>query len=255
MGCYFGLPSPLGIAHRGGSLERLENSPEAFIHALSLGYKVIETDVHATSDGVLVVHHDPTTGRTARSNVDISSTDWHELSLVELNNGERILRFDEFLELVGPDTYLNIDPKSDQSVPALEKHFADSPELVSRICVGSFSTQRLERLRASVQGLHSSLGGSEFRRLVLAFASRRAESSIREWLPSVVAAQIPASAFGIPLASKRFISFLQDLGLDAHFWTIDEEPEMRRIYALGADAVMTDRPTVLKYVLADLSER
>jgi glycerophosphoryl diester phosphodiesterase len=255
VGRYFELSTPLGIAHRGGSLERLENSPEAFQNALNLGYRVMETDVHATRDGVLVVHHDPDTQRTALEKVDIQNTTWTELSNIRLKNGEAILSLNELIEFVGPNVFLNIDPKSDDSVPLLMTLLSDSPELVSRVCIGSFSTKRIQALRDNVRGLNSSLGSSELRRLVLAFVSRRSASSIKAWLPKAVAAQIPVSAFGIRFANETFISFLQDLGLDVHFWTIDEEAEMRRIYALGADAVMTDRPSVLKQVLADLSER
>ena len=56
---YLGITAPFGIAHRGGSQEHLENSPSAFTHAFDLGFDVIETDVHPTADGVLVLMHDP----------------------------------------------------------------------------------------------------------------------------------------------------------------------------------------------------
>ena len=50
---------PEVIAHRGASDERPENTMVAFLRALELGAEAIELDVHATSDGVVVVHHDP----------------------------------------------------------------------------------------------------------------------------------------------------------------------------------------------------
>ncbi len=40
-----------------------------------------------------------------------------------------------------------------------------------------------------------------------------------------------------------------------HVWTIDDEPEMRRLIELGVDGVMTDRPSVLVAVLDDLGVR
>lgn len=47
------------IAHRGASRERPENSLAAFLRAAELGADAVELDVHCTSDGHLIVHHDP----------------------------------------------------------------------------------------------------------------------------------------------------------------------------------------------------
>ena len=47
------------IAHRGASREHLENTLLAFQRALDLGANGVELDVHCTSDGTVLVHHDP----------------------------------------------------------------------------------------------------------------------------------------------------------------------------------------------------
>ena len=52
-------------AHRGASLERAENTLEAFELAVELGADAIETDAHVTRDGRVVLAHDPTGERTA----------------------------------------------------------------------------------------------------------------------------------------------------------------------------------------------
>ena len=56
----------LVYAHRGGAGLRPENSIEAFDHGVSLGADGLEFDVHLSSDGVVVVHHDVTLERTTR---------------------------------------------------------------------------------------------------------------------------------------------------------------------------------------------
>jgi glycerophosphoryl diester phosphodiesterase len=47
------------IAHRGASRLERENTIEAFVRAREIGADAVELDVRVTSDGHLVVHHDP----------------------------------------------------------------------------------------------------------------------------------------------------------------------------------------------------
>ncbi len=54
---------PIAFAHRGGAAAGLENSMAAFSRAVGLGYQYLETDVHVTSDGVLLAFHDTTLDR------------------------------------------------------------------------------------------------------------------------------------------------------------------------------------------------
>ena len=58
---YFDQPFA-ALAHRGGAtypanLAR-ENTLHAFTEAVAMGYRYLETDVHATADGVLIAFHD-----------------------------------------------------------------------------------------------------------------------------------------------------------------------------------------------------
>ena len=52
------MPAPEIVAHRGLPREARENTLDAFSLALEAGCDAIELDVHATSDGVVLVHHD-----------------------------------------------------------------------------------------------------------------------------------------------------------------------------------------------------
>src|SRR5512139_2363472 len=61
---YFDVPVPTVIGHRGASGELPENTIAAFGHAVADGAAILETDVHITRDGALVLIHDEMLERT-----------------------------------------------------------------------------------------------------------------------------------------------------------------------------------------------
>jgi glycerophosphoryl diester phosphodiesterase len=63
--------------------------------------------------------------------------------------------------------------------------------------------------------------------------------------------QVPPATRGVPLVDHRFVRTAHHYGLQVHVWTIDEPAEMTRLLDLGVDAIMTDRPAVLKQLLID----
>ena len=84
-----GLDQPgavLAFAHRGGAfhpeIEGLENTLTAFQHAVDLGYQYLETDVHATRDGVLLAFHDTALDRVTSSTGSIADLGYDELGVV-----------------------------------------------------------------------------------------------------------------------------------------------------------------------------
>src|SRR3954470_12062482 len=83
----------LAFAHRGGArhpdLLGRENTMAAFSHAAALGYSYLETDVHVTSDGVLVAFHDALLDRVSDRVGSLEDLDLATLSGVRVA-GERI---------------------------------------------------------------------------------------------------------------------------------------------------------------------
>lgn len=53
------VSAPAVMAHRGASRAEPENTIAAFLRAGEMGAQAVELDVRRTSDGVLVVHHNP----------------------------------------------------------------------------------------------------------------------------------------------------------------------------------------------------
>lgn len=240
---YLRWPGPIPFAHRGGAAGGLENTMVAFARAVELGYRHLETDVHATADGVLVAFHDADLHRTCNHAGRIDEMTWEELSAIRVAGAEPIPRLDELFEAF-PDAALNIDCKSDTAAPgliaAIKRHRA-----LDRVCVAAFSDRRLHHLRSELgPGLLSALGPVEI-------AALRAIGPRAGRVISGRAAQVPVAQGRVPLVERRFIRHCHELEIPVHVWTIDAPEEMDRLLDLGVDGIMTDRPEVLREVLVN----
>ena len=109
----------------------------AFQHAVDLGYTYLETDVHATRDGVLVAFHDADLSRTCGRPGRIDTLPWSEVSAARVAGREPIPLFED---LVGafPDARINIDCKANSAFPALVASLKRL-DCLDRVCVGGFS--------------------------------------------------------------------------------------------------------------------
>lgn len=239
-------PVPFGIAHQGGHEVAPGNTMAAFEHAVALGYRYIETDVQVTADGVLVVYHDddlaPGTGRPRR----IGDLSWEEVSQLRVGGEHPIPRFDDVVERFA-DVRFNVEPKNDASVDPLVAAIGRH-DLLSRICVGSFSDRRLARMRSAVgPGLCRSPGPVATGAILLAAVVWP------RWRPPYAALQIPRRQWGIPLVNRWIVGRYHRMGLQVHVWTINDEHEMRRLFDDGVDAIMSDKVSTLRRVLDEWS--
>ncbi|MGP1397015.1 MAG: glycerophosphodiester phosphodiesterase [Inquilinaceae bacterium] len=239
---YLDHPGPLAFAHRGGTEAAPENSMEAFAAAVALGYRYLETDVHATRDGVLVAFHDDTLDRVTDGAGALGDLDWADVRRARMANGEAPPLAEDLLG-AWPHTRINIDPKTDAAA-ALLPDLIRRTDTLSRVCVGSFSDRRLARLRRALgPGLCTSMGPVAVARLRL--------TPVGPVLGGFDAAcaQVPVARYGVRIVDRAFIAAAHRHGLQVHVWTIDDPAEMNRLLDLGVDGLMTDRPSALKQVL------
>jgi glycerophosphoryl diester phosphodiesterase len=65
------------------------------------------------------------------------------------------------------------------------------------------------------------------------------------------ALQVPPVWSGLTVVDEPFVAAAHRHGIQVHVWTIDDPDEMRRHFSLGVDAVMSDRPDLLRAVLSE----
>ena len=214
----------------------------AFAGAVELGYRYVETDVHVTADGVVLAFHDDRLERLTDRTGLIAQLPWREVALARVDGREPIPLLEDLLA-TWPGLRINIDPKHDEVVEPLASVLTRT-NAVERVCIGSFSDRRIDRLRTMLgPGLCTSLGPVAVAKL------RAASYGIGRRRPRGCCVQVPIEAKGLPLVDKRFVDTAHELDLAVHVWTIDEPDEMDRLLDLGIDGIMTDRPAVLREVL------
>lgn len=234
----------LAFAHRGGDEVAPENTIAAFEAAVELGYRYLETDVHCTRDGRLVAFHDDRLDRVTDARGRVADKTLAEIRVARIGGAHEIPLFEDLLDR-WPWVHFNIDPKSDRAVQPLVDLLRRT-EALDRVCVGSFSGRRLERIQHALGArLCCSLGPMDVTRLRL--ASLRPSRPPRPMAANCV--QVPVRHYGIPVIDRRFIDAAHRHGLQVHAWTINDENEMARLIDLGIDGLMTDRPALLRAVL------
>ena len=138
-------PGPIPFAHRGGTSEHPENTLAAFAHAVDLGSRYLETDVHVSADGVLVAFHDLDLTRTCGVAARIDELPWSELAAVKVHGTAPIPTLRDLFESF-PEARFNIDAKSDEAVDPL-CDLVEELDVLDRVCLASFSWRRLRRIR------------------------------------------------------------------------------------------------------------
>ncbi len=242
---------PLALAHRGGAAYGpnlgIENSLAAFRTAVGLGYRYLETDVHATADGQLVAFHDDRLERVTDGSGLLAELPWAVVARARIGGREPVPRLAELLEEL-PGARFNIDLKAAGAVEPLWQTLRDHGAL-DRVCVASFSDRRLARFRRLAGDRVATAAGPR-ETAALRFAPARL-SRMARWPAAVL--QVPevhrVGPVPVRLVTPGFVEAAHRLGKQVHVWTVDDPHDMERLLDLGVDGLITDRIDVLTQVL------
>jgi glycerophosphoryl diester phosphodiesterase len=267
----------IAYAHQGGAWEGPSSTLDTIAAALGAGATGIELDVHATSDGRLVVCHDATVDRTSAATGAIASLTYDELSRLDnaywwapgadvtpgLADDEYPFRgrapddhrfgfalLEEVLEEF-PTAVLNLDIK--QTAPVVAPYEGALADLLrrfdcaDRVIVASFLDTATDNFSGHAPEFATSAGTMATADFYRAVRAGEEPAPMRH-----VALQVPVAFGDVTLVDGQFVEVAHRQGLAVHVWTIEEESEMEELCGLGVDGIITDRPTALVGVLARL---
>ena len=246
---FLAASEPLVIAHRGASLAATEHTMTAFEEALAAGADVLELDLRLTGDGVPVIAHDRDLERALGVPLAIATTSLVDLRMAvaaahpDRDPARVLLTFEDVLSRFDA-ARLNVELKDNETALALAvAELVERAKAHDRVLVASFHSRVLRTFRDLVDGRVAT--SASVREALAFYGCYQARIPCR---PAFEALQIPPSVgsglISIDLTRRRFLEFARRHGLAVHIWTIDDATELRRLFSLGLDGVMTNDPEV-----------
>lgn len=212
------------IAHRGAKRELPENSIPAFRRAFERGADAIELDVHATSDGVVVVHHDPGLARATRTaGRAISGMSWGELRQVELAPGVGVPSLADVLAATPSTKTVYVEIKGDGIEAAVIGVIRAG---AVRCAVHSFDHQAIARCRELAPEIPRGLLFEKATADVMLQGLRT--FGARDLWPRW------------NLIDARLVAEVHDAGARVIAWTVNSVSSARSLAGMGVDGLCTD---------------
>ena len=250
----------LNIAHRGGAAVRPEHTLLAYDGALDDGADVLELDVHATSEGVLVVMHDDTVDRTTDGTGLIRELTFAEIGQLDAGydfttddgatfpyrgTGLVVPTLEEVFQ-THPDVPYVIEIKQEE--PSIVDSFVEVVReygIQDQMVGAAFSDDVVRELRAVAPEIETSMGEAD----TIRFYTQSLGGVGPGYEPPARFLQVPTEFRGIAVFHDDFVSSARALGLKIHVWTINDPTEMRTLLEMGVDGLITDYPARAREVI------
>ncbi|MGZ3863343.1 MAG: glycerophosphodiester phosphodiesterase [Bacteroidia bacterium] len=253
-----GFAQTLVIAHRGASNSEPENSLSAFEKAIACKADYIETDVHQTADGEVVIMHDLSVNRTCtiEKNLrdkhgkkilikDLSKEEF--LSLKIKNTQESPPTLDEAIKLINGRCKLLIElKKGNDYYPAIEQHILqiikdnNAAEWVN--VIHSFDKNALLEINRQNTGM-------KLQKLIVFklpltsfnFSKKLNKDKFENWQG------VNTYYF---FTHKKLVRKLHKQGKTVFAWTVNKRRVAKRMISIGVDGVITNKPEMVRELLS-----
>jgi glycerophosphoryl diester phosphodiesterase len=236
------------IAHRGasGNGHAPENTLAAFQKAIEIGVDGVECDVHCTADGQVVVIHDHTTDRTT----DIKGT-IERMTLAEVKEadagswfgpefaGERIPTLREVLKLTKGKVVTVVEIKQRGIADKVIKEIRDAKSVAETVLI-SFHESALR----DAQKIHPRIPRAF---LVGGKKPIKKSSAVLDLIQQAVELG-GALDLSKGIISPQLVKEAHRRGVSVWAWTVDDEAEMKKLAAMGVDAITSNYPEKLNSV-------
>ncbi len=239
---------PLIFAHRGACKVAPENTLPAFEAAIRLGADGVELDVQYSSDGALMIFHNPTLDKTTDGTGRITAHTLEELRKLDAGSwfgpefaNTRIPTLDEVLDLLKDKLLINIELKAFNAtsrqlgidvVQAVRQH-----GMADQVVISSFNPFALRAACKVGQEIEGALLLSPDLPGWTRWDFIRKHSRAQGLHPELV------------MVDAAYMARARKLGLPVRVWTVNNEADIRRMIELGVDAIITDLPDVARRML------
>ncbi len=245
---FFYTDKVLNLAHRGARMQAPENTLPAFRLAAELGADGIELDVQLSKDGALVIMHDFNVDKTTNGHGPVASMTLTELKALDAGShfsaefaGTPIPTLQEVFSALGPVLLINVELKSmvlkDNGLEAEVIRVIEDFGLQDRVLLSSFnpfSLMRAYRINPKIKrGLLWATDLPFYLRWLWFKSLTHRDMFHPQW----------------DATTPQMVQKEHALGHLVNVWTCNEPEGMRKMLALGVDAIMTDYPDRLRQVL------
>jgi len=257
---YFDLPTPLVIGHRGAAGVTPENTLESFRRGVADGASIVETDLHATRDGALVLLHDDDVARTTDGAGRIAELTLAEARRLDAGHrfeengsfpwrgrGLRIPTLEEAFEAL-PGVRFNIEIK--EPAPGVAERTLETIARAGRTDLTLLAAEK-DAIMATIREAVARTGI----RVAIGACVGDVVRCIRAALdgspppPGVMALQIPPDFGGRPVVTPELMRFAHANDVQVHVWTINDPAQMRALLDLGVDGIISDHPARVRDLL------
>ncbi|PWZ03047.1 PLC-like phosphodiesterase [Testicularia cyperi] len=242
--------------HRGASATYPENTIASFEKAIQDGSEGLETDVHITTDNVIVMFHDPTLERTTNGKGLIYERSYYGENGIEhlrtlKQPAQQIPTFRQVCDLLMrpgcQHVKLNLDIKPDNNpdrlFPLMREVVASYPnyetDLAPRLILGLWHPKFLRSALDNVPSM---------KRIHIGASPRAAREFF--WKDCSGFSMYFASLVGSE--GQAFIADAQRAGKDIYVWTVNRKDEMIEATRWGVKAVLTDKTALFQDLRKDM---